>query len=124
MNDISDNCWLRFDDSIVTKYDINKLKEDTFGGDFSEKNEWFPQRNNMYEENSRSAYILVYERNFKSPIMELVDYNLDINIEADGGINDETSKQLIEADCDILVSGSYIVSSENFAEAVKKLKEV
>ena len=33
----------------------------------------------MYEENSRSAYILVYERNFKSPIMELVDYNLDIN---------------------------------------------
>jgi hypothetical protein len=79
MNDISDNCWLRFDDSIVTKYDINKLKEDTFGGDFSEKNEWFPQRNNMYEENSRSAYILVYERNFKSPIMELVDYNLDIN---------------------------------------------
>ena len=60
-------------------------------------------------------------------IKELKNYiqenNFDIDIEVDGGINEETSKQVKEAGANILVAGSYIVSSENFSERVKKLKE-
>ena len=51
-----------------------------------------------------------------------VDNNLEINLEADGGINDKTAESVKKAGCDILVSGSYITGSENFAEPVKKLK--
>lgn len=50
------------------------------------------------------------------------DNNLDIDIEVDGGINDETSKKAIEAGANILVAGSYLISSENISESVKKLK--
>lgn len=53
----------------------------------------------------------------------ILDNDLDIDIEADGGINDKTAKEVIDAGCDILVSGNYIISSENYNEAVKKLKE-
>ncbi len=48
------------------------------------------------------------------------DYELDI--EVDGGINEETSKMVKEAGANILVAGSYIVSSDNFSESVKKLR--
>lgn len=48
--------------------------------------------------------------------------NIDIDIEVDGGINDENSHTLIEAGANILVVGSYLVKSEDFAETVKKLK--
>jgi ribulose-phosphate 3-epimerase len=51
------------------------------------------------------------------------DNDLDIDIEADGGINDETAQNVRKAGCDILVSGNYIIASENYNEAVKKLKE-
>ena len=44
-------------------------------------------------------------------------------IQVDGGINKETSKQVKEAGANILVAGSYIVSSDNFSERVKSLKE-
>lgn len=53
----------------------------------------------------------------------ILDNDLDIDIEADGGINDKTAKEVIDAGCDILVSGNYIIASENYNEAVKKLKE-
>ena len=53
----------------------------------------------------------------------ILDNDLDIDIEADGGINDKTAKEVIDAGCDILVSGNYIIASENYHEAVKKLKE-
>lgn len=52
----------------------------------------------------------------------ILDNDLDIDIEADGGINSETAKQVKDAGCDILVSGNYIIASENYNEAVKKLK--
>ena len=48
--------------------------------------------------------------------------NIDIDIEVDGGINDETAETAIDAGANILVSGSYIVSAENMADAVSKLK--
>lgn len=42
-------------------------------------------------------------------------------IEVDGGINDITSKLCIEKGVDILVSGSYILKSENYLERIKSL---
>lgn len=53
----------------------------------------------------------------------ITDNNLDIDIEADGGINDKTAQSVIDSGVDILVSGNYIIASENYNEAVKKLKE-
>lgn len=46
---------------------------------------------------------------------------LDIDIEVDGGINDKTAKQAIEAGTNILVAGSYIIHSKNYKEAIKTL---
>ena len=48
--------------------------------------------------------------------------NLDVYIEADGGINTENSEKLVNAGCDIIVSGTAITKSNNFAETIKKLK--
>lgn len=48
--------------------------------------------------------------------------NIDIDIEVDGGINDQTASMVVEAGANILVAGSYLVSAENMAEAVKNLK--
>ena len=49
--------------------------------------------------------------------------NYDIDIEVDGGINENTARKVIEAGADILVAGSYIINSGNFKESIKKLKE-
>ena len=46
----------------------------------------------------------------------------DIDIEVDGGINDETAKEVIDAGANILVVGSYMINSSNYREAMKKLK--
>lgn len=48
--------------------------------------------------------------------------NIDLDIEVDGGINEETSARAVEAGADILVVGTYLVNSENYNETVKKLK--
>ena len=48
--------------------------------------------------------------------------NIDIDIEVDGGINAETASSAVEAGANILVAGSYLINSENIAEAVSKLK--
>ena len=48
--------------------------------------------------------------------------NIDLDIEVDGGINEETSSKAVEAGADILVVGTYLVNSENYNETVKKLK--
>lgn len=45
-----------------------------------------------------------------------------IEIEVDGGINEETAKLAIEAGADVLVAGSYVFNSSNYNEAIKKLK--
>ncbi len=51
-----------------------------------------------------------------------LDNDLEIDFEADGGINCETVQSVRDAGCDRLVSGSYITAAENFSEAVKNLK--
>ena len=47
---------------------------------------------------------------------------IDIDIEVDGGINDQTSKEAIESGANILVVGNYLISAENMNEAVNKIK--
>ncbi len=48
--------------------------------------------------------------------------NLEAYIEADGGINQNNSKELQEAGVDIIVAGSSIVKSNNYKKAIKELK--
>jgi len=45
-----------------------------------------------------------------------------IELEVDGGINDQTARIAVEAGADVLVSGSYIFSSESYELAIKNLK--
>lgn len=52
----------------------------------------------------------------------LQENHLEVEIEADGGINENNVKELKEAGCDIVVAGTSIVSSNNYKETVKKLK--
>ena len=52
------------------------------------------------------------------------DKQLEVDIEADGGINTETAEMVKSAGADILVSGSGILNSENYAEVVKNLKKL
>jgi ribulose-phosphate 3-epimerase len=52
----------------------------------------------------------------------LENENIDIDIEADGGINEKTAESVRETKADILVSGSYIINSENRREAVSTIR--
>src|SRR3989338_9335922 len=45
-----------------------------------------------------------------------------IDLEVDGGINKETARMAIEAGADVLVSGSYILSQDNYAKAIANLR--
>ena len=49
--------------------------------------------------------------------------NIDIDIEVDGGINEDTAKLVVNAGADILVSGSYILNSDDPKIAINRLKE-
>lgn len=49
--------------------------------------------------------------------------HIEVDIEADGGINTDNVKQLKEAGCDIIVAGTAITSSNDYTETIKKLKE-
>ena len=53
----------------------------------------------------------------------LEDNNIDIDIEVDGGINQETSKEVKKAGANIIVVGKYLITSENYGETVKMLKQ-
>lgn len=59
-------------------------------------------------------------------IKKLRDYReekkYEFEIEADGGINVENSQNIIEAGADILVCGSAILNSKNYAETIKNLR--
>ena len=59
-------------------------------------------------------------------IRELKEYlnenNLDLDIEVDGGINLETAKLAAQAGANILVSGVYIINSDDPKTAISSLK--
>ncbi len=48
----------------------------------------------------------------------------DIMIMCDGGITPETAPRLVKAGASVLVSGSYIVNSEDAGEVIEQLKKV
>ena len=52
------------------------------------------------------------------------DSGYDIDIEVDGGIKDINAKEVVKAGANVLVAGSYIFNSSNYAEAIKLLKEM
>ena len=54
-------------------------------------------------------------------IKDLREIDKNIDIEVDGGINDETAKLVKEAGANILVAGSYIFSG-NYKEKIESLK--
>ena len=52
----------------------------------------------------------------------ITSQNLEIDIQADGGINIENSNKLKLAGCDIIVVGTAIINSDNFKETIRRLK--
>jgi len=48
--------------------------------------------------------------------------NYDIKIEVDGGINDTNIQKLKDHKTDIVVSGSYIINSDNYQNQINKIK--
>ena len=49
--------------------------------------------------------------------------NLDVLIEADGGINLDNIEQVKQAGAEIIVSGTGIISTENYNDTIKKMKQ-
>jgi ribulose-phosphate 3-epimerase len=45
-----------------------------------------------------------------------------IDLEVDGGINQETAKQVINCGANVLVAGSFIFGSKNYSTAIKQLR--
>lgn len=48
----------------------------------------------------------------------------DIDIEIDGGVNQETAISIKEAGANVLVAGSYIFKSSSYSTAINKLKSI
>ncbi|MCG0274666.1 MAG: ribulose-phosphate 3-epimerase [Thermosediminibacteraceae bacterium] len=55
---------------------------------------------------------------------KIVSRNLNVLIEVDGGINEKTARQVIEAGADILVAGSAIYNSPDPALVISRLKNL
>ena len=55
---------------------------------------------------------------------EIDSRKLKCDIEVDGGINQETAKEVVSAGANVLVAGSYIFYSKDYEEAIKTLKKV
>jgi ribulose-phosphate 3-epimerase len=45
-----------------------------------------------------------------------------IDLEVDGGINQENAKQVIDCGANVLVAGSFIFSNQDYSKAIKKLR--
>ncbi|MFT6322428.1 MAG: ribulose-phosphate 3-epimerase [Granulosicoccus sp.] len=53
---------------------------------------------------------------------KLAKMNRKIDIEVDGGINELTSKKVIDVGANVLVAGSFIFSNGDYASAIEKLR--
>lgn len=56
-------------------------------------------------------------------IRKLREFDQNINIQVDGGINEETAKLAIQAGANIIVSGSTIFKADNTKEIIEKLRK-
>lgn len=50
-----------------------------------------------------------------------IENNYKYSIEVDGGINEKTAQQVIQAGAEIIVAGSYLFEAENFRENLGKI---
>ena len=50
--------------------------------------------------------------------------NIDIDIEVDGGINEKTGLEAVQAGANILVSGNYVLNSDDYKDAINNLKNI
>lgn len=53
---------------------------------------------------------------------KIINSGKNIELEVDGGVNEKTAKSVINAGADVLVSGSYIFSSDCYKSAISKLR--
>ena len=51
------------------------------------------------------------------------DNDLEVDIEADGGINLDNIEKVKDAGCDIVVSGTAIINNKNYKETIAKMKK-
>ena len=51
-----------------------------------------------------------------------IEKGLDINIEVDGGVNEETAELCIEAGADILVAGNYVFGGSDYADRIRRVR--
>ena len=91
-NDINKKNWIQFNDSIVSEFNINNLPEETIG-------------NNS---NSKTAYLLIYERIKKSPIKIIKNIeNVNMNKDHQNIINNN-EKEIFNKKYDIYSKNSKI----------------
>ena len=89
-NDLNKKNWVQFNDSIVTEFDVNNLLEETIGN------------------NSKTAYLLIYERIKKSPIKIIKNIN-EFNInENQTNIINNNEKEIFNKKYDIYYKNSNI----------------
>ena len=68
------------------------------------------------------AYIDKMTDKIKKAYRYIKANNLDVKIQVDGGINQNTAKAASEAGADILVAGNYLFRSENMKKAVESIR--
>jgi len=51
-----------------------------------------------------------------------IEKGIDIDIEVDGGVNEETAKACVEAGANVLVAGSYVFGSSDYADRIQKVR--
>jgi hypothetical protein len=69
-NETHFNSWLEYNDSHISKFSVNTIEDECFGGswDTEEKGGMMDAWNWRGGEKTKSAYMLVYERRVKNPI--------------------------------------------------------
>ena len=66
--------WQQFDDSVVSSYSMfTSFEKDTFGGASSHSYDYSAWQDSGQGQHSKSAYMLVYERQERSPMRMVVD---------------------------------------------------
>lgn len=61
-------------------------------------------------------------KKIKSLKEKIVKRGLNVDIEVDGGVNEENAPEIISAGADILVAGTTVFKSKNYKETIKRLR--
>ena len=77
-NNAQNDKWLEFNDSIIKDFDIKNIEKECFGGAGADSSDdYWGGWTKSGRENSKNAYILVYERVAKDPLKFVVDQKED-----------------------------------------------